>query len=141
MKSLDAMRLVSDDLADAALDVLQARPSDDCLDLLFKRKAAEGQADAAVDAFLNQVLTVPDWVNWEQIRRGQEVFVRYNVPIQIVLLHLSLAGGFGAPRINKVLNSTSYLSKNLDSTYRRLMETTQMIVDCLVYTKQVVKKN
>lgn len=28
-----------------------------------------------------QVNTVPEWVDWEQIKRGQEVFYRYGLPI------------------------------------------------------------
>lgn len=28
-----------------------------------------------------QVNTVPDWVDWQQIKRGQEVFFRYGLPI------------------------------------------------------------
>lgn len=43
------------------------------------------------------------------------------------LLFVSLVGGFGAPRINKVLSSTGYLTSPSKHTYRRLVETIQMV--------------
>ena len=43
------------------------------------------------------------------------------------LMFVSLVGGFGAPRINKVLSSTGYLTSPSKHTYRRLFKTIQMI--------------
>ncbi|KAL9936782.1 hypothetical protein V8E36_004017 [Tilletia maclaganii] len=43
------------------------------------------------------------------IRAGQKVFYKYLEPIQVTLLHFSLAGGFSAPRILSVLQQTGYL--------------------------------
>lgn len=49
------------------------------------------------------------------------------------LLHFSLAGGFSANRVVNVLRETNYLTgKERDSTYKRLLETTQAIMDYMV---------
>lgn len=49
------------------------------------------------------------------------------------LLHFSLAGGFSANRVVGVLRETSYLTgEGRDQTYRRLLETTQAIMDYMV---------
>ena len=49
----------------------------------------------------------------------------------MVLLHLSLIGGFSAPKIDKVLTSTGYLTKAGPGAYRRVLETYQMVAHCL----------
>jgi hypothetical protein len=43
------------------------------------------------------------------------------------LLFVSLVGGFGAPRINKVLASTGYLTSVSRASYLRIIETVQMV--------------
>jgi hypothetical protein len=40
---------------------------------------------------------------------------------------VSLVGGFGAPRINKVLSSTGYLTSVSKASYLRIIETVQMV--------------
>jgi len=37
------------------------------------------QTDPVLSQFWDELHTVPDWVDWEQIRRGQEFFYRYAV--------------------------------------------------------------
>eukprot|EP00854_Cymbomonas_tetramitiformis_P012507 gene12507-14779_t len=46
-------------------------------------------------------LALPDWVDWERVRRGQLFFLKHLVGASTCLLHISLIGGFGAPKINK----------------------------------------
>ena len=92
-------------------------------------RAPTDAPDGPFRRFYDEVTTVPAWVDWDAIARGQEVFVRYAGAAELALLHLSLVGGFGAPKINKVLMATGYLASK--QTYRRLFETNQMIVDCL----------
>ena len=92
-------------------------------------RAASDAPDGAMRQFADSVRTLPSWLDWESLARGQEVFVRYAGAAEMSLLHLSLVGGFGAPKINKVLLATGYLANA--QTYRRLFETNQMIVDCL----------
>ncbi|ORY26804.1 hypothetical protein BCR39DRAFT_560389 [Naematelia encephala] len=64
------------------------------------------------------------------ISQGQAVFWRYSSQIFSALLHFSLAGGFSAIRVVNVLKETGYLTgKDRDRTYKRLLETTQAILD------------
>eukprot|EP00937_MAST-01D_sp_MAST-1D-sp2_P001972 g1972.t1 len=140
---LEPLRQIGDPLADAALEAMDTRlrPATDPLQLL-RRLAAEEDAAAgastgggACAALLAQAREVPAWVDWDAVQRGQDVFHRYGPGAGIALLYLSLVGGFSAPKINKVLTSTGYLSGagkgGREATWRRLWETTQMILDCM----------
>jgi len=49
-------------------------------------------ADPVLKEFWDEVNTVPEWVDWEQIRRGQEVFYRYAPPILATFALKSLIG-------------------------------------------------
>ncbi|KAJ3217035.1 hypothetical protein HDU67_008593 [Dinochytrium kinnereticum] len=77
------------------------------------------------------VADLPSWVDEETLLRGQRFFWKNTSLILQILLHLSLAGGFGVPRIDAVLISTGYLSDPKRS-YQRLLETTQMITDAML---------
>jgi hypothetical protein len=53
---------------------------------LLKENAAEG---GALEELWDQVNTIPEWVDWEQIQRGQDVFYRYGgAALTAVSLHL-----------------------------------------------------
>lgn len=61
--------------------------------------------------FVARYSTVPEWVDWDEITRGQQVFIR-DMPIcGLTLFYLSLVGGFSAPLITKVLRATGYLTR------------------------------
>lgn len=48
-------------------------------------------------------------------------------------MHFSLANGFSAVRVVNVLRETNYLTGEArEATYRRLLETTQAILDYMV---------
>lgn len=49
--------------------------------------------DEKLGELWRQVNSVPDWVDWEQIARGQEVFYRYGGPCLTGLAYQSLLGG------------------------------------------------
>lgn len=51
-------------------------PSKD-LYALLRDNASE---DEKLGELWRQISTVPDWVDWDQIRRGQDVFYRYGLP-------------------------------------------------------------
>lgn len=75
------------------------------------------------------------------LSEGQAVFWRYSGDMFTTLLHFSLAGGFASARIMSVLYETGYLtSKSRDATYRRLMETTQALVDFMGDMRPVTGK-
>ncbi|KIV97906.1 hypothetical protein PV10_01606 [Exophiala mesophila] len=76
----------------------------------------------------DEVNTVPDWVDWEQIARGQDVFYRYGAATLTGLAYQSLLGGMGANRVVEVLARTGGFSVKVAK--HRLFETTQHILEC-----------
>ncbi len=104
---LEVLRTCGDDLADRALDEI-----DGSFQVAGYTKGGDawsvidGSATPACVAFVDSVSHVPSWVDWEQLERGRNVFLRYGPGAGIGLMYLSLVGGFGAPKINKVLTST-----------------------------------
>jgi ER-bound oxygenase mpaB/B'/Rubber oxygenase, catalytic domain len=73
-----------------------------------------------------EVNTVPEWVDWEQISRGQDVFYRYGGANLTGLAYQSLLGGMGAARVVETLARTGGFSTKV--ARRRLFETTQHIL-------------
>ncbi|KAF8939745.1 hypothetical protein EDD21DRAFT_334158 [Dissophora ornata] len=126
---LEPLRKVGDVLADNALEVLKVKPGQDGFKALleYTSRPENEQESPAPQLLMDQMMTVPEWVDWEQVRRGQEVYWRYHLFIINALLHFSLAGGFAIPKIAKVLNSTGFL--NGKKTKQRVMETAQFILD------------
>jgi len=75
-----------------------------------------------------EVNSVPPWVCWEQIARGQDCFYRYGGPILTGLAFQSLLGGMGAARAVETLARTGGFSTKV--ARHRLFETTQHILQC-----------
>jgi hypothetical protein len=75
-----------------------------------------------------EINTIPDWVDWAQIERGQDVFYRYGGPALTGLTYQSLLGGMGAARVVETLARTGGFSTKVAK--RRLYETTQHILQC-----------
>lgn len=75
-----------------------------------------------------ELQTVPEWVDWEQIARGQDVFYRYGGACLTGLAYQSLLGGMGAARVVETLARTGGFSTKV--ARRRLFETTQHILQC-----------
>ncbi|RHZ53445.1 oxygenase MpaB family protein [Aspergillus thermomutatus] len=82
--------------------------------------------DLKIKEFWNEINTVPDWVEWEQIKRGQEVFYRYGMPVLNVLTFQSLLGGMGSGRVVETLARTGGFSA--DVARRRMLETLQHVL-------------
>ncbi|KAL4819840.1 hypothetical protein BDW67DRAFT_124705 [Aspergillus spinulosporus] len=97
-------------------------PKRDLLALLEKH----AKDDAKLEELWTEVNTVPDWVDWDQIQRGQEVFFRYGMPIMNVLSFQSLLGGMGANRVVETLARTGGFSAEV--VRRRLLETLQFVL-------------
>lgn len=124
------MRREVDALSDAALLELKLAPRQDAYDALEAAVQSEEVGRyGACHALWRQVNEVPEWVDFEQIARGQDVFYRYAGPAFTGLLHDSLLGGFGARRISEVLVRTG--SFGVESARRRLLQTTQWILDVM----------
>ena len=127
---LGLMRYEVDSLADAVLDELRLQPRQDAYEAL--RLAAESK-DAAkfpnCTQLWKQMTEIPDFVDFSQIERGQDVFYKYVGAALTGLLNDSLLGGFGARRISEVLVRTG--SFGAESARRRLLKTTQWILEVM----------
>ncbi|PWY92172.1 hypothetical protein BO70DRAFT_424917 [Aspergillus heteromorphus CBS 117.55] len=93
---------------------------------LFALLKAHAHDDPKLGELWAQVNTVPQWVDWQQIKRGQEVFFRYGLPILNVLNFESLLGGMGSARVVETLARTGGFSA--DVVRRRLLETLQHVL-------------
>ncbi|KAJ5795281.1 hypothetical protein N7457_001880, partial [Penicillium paradoxum] len=82
--------------------------------------------DPKLKEFWTEVTTVPEWVDWAQIQRGQDVFFRYGLPILNVLSFQSLLGGMGTTRVIETLSRTGGFRAKV--VRRRLLETLQYIL-------------
>lgn len=85
-------------------------------------------SDPKLGELWEEVNTIPEWVDWEQIERGQDVFYRYGGPALTGLTYQSLLGGMGAARVVETLARTGGFS--IQVARRRLFETTQHILQC-----------
>jgi len=85
--------------------------------------------DFCIINFTKDIRQRPTWFNKEQIQRGQQFFLKYS-PIPVIsIFFYTLILGYGFQQLNDVLIKTQYLSSaDLAETYRRLVETLQMII-------------
>jgi hypothetical protein len=84
--------------------------------------------DPKLQELWDEVTTIPDWVDWDQIARGQDVFYRYGGATLTGLAYQSLLGGMGANRVVEVLARTGGFSVKV--ARHRLFETAQHILEC-----------
>lgn len=84
---------------------------------------ANASSDPVLGKLWAEVNTVPDWVDWDQLSRGQDVFYRYGMATMAGLAYQSLLGGFGAGKVVETLVRTGGFSPAI--ARRRLYETGQ----------------
>ncbi|KAL9187870.1 hypothetical protein ACHAXT_006248 [Thalassiosira profunda] len=102
---------------------------DEVLDSLSKAKESGGDCGAFDDVvalaaeecetgslsspvlheFYKHYLDVPDWVDFDQLQRGIDVFLAYLPAAACSLFYRSLVGGFSIPKIVEVLVATRYI--------------------------------
>ncbi|KAL2395192.1 hypothetical protein ABEF93_001722 [Exophiala dermatitidis] len=95
---------------------------------LYLLLQANVDKDPKLQQLWGEVTTIPDWVDWDQIARGQDVFYRYGGATLTGLAFQSLLGGMGANRVVEVLARTGGFSVKV--ARHRLFETTQHILEC-----------
>jgi hypothetical protein len=93
---------------------------------LYALLEANHESDAKLNELWEDVNSIPVWVDWDQIARGQDVFYRYGSACLTGLAFQSLLGGMGAARVVETLARTGAFSTKV--ARRRLYETTQMIL-------------
>ncbi|CAM6109917.1 unnamed protein product [Calypogeia fissa] len=136
---LEPLRQVGDPVADSCVEALKIKPGADALEVLKQylatpslQQQADGPREFRDGAFRDGAFQVPDWVDWDIIEQGQQVYWKYVNSITFSLLHYSLVGGFSTPRLAQTLRCTNYLTTSPDRSYQRLMETSQMVHDCMI---------
>ncbi|CAJ2511621.1 Uu.00g072460.m01.CDS01 [Anthostomella pinea] len=90
---------------------------------LYELVQEHASTDDKIGRFWTEINTIPEWVDWEQIERGQKIFFRYGGPAITSLTFLSLLGGMGSGRTVETLDRTGGFGVNV--VRRRLLETTQ----------------
>ncbi|KAJ5089052.1 hypothetical protein N7532_007736 [Penicillium argentinense] len=120
-----------DSLADECVTRLNRIPTEGDSDKPFKKDLyalleKHADKDPKLQELWTQVNTIPDWVDWAQIQRGQDVFFRYGLPILNVLSFESLLGGMGAIRVVETLARTGGFGAKV--VRRRLLETLQHVL-------------
>lgn len=99
-----------------------AGPRRDLYALLEQHHAA----DPKLDQLWTEIHNVPDWVDWDQIKRGQDVFYRYGGPAIVSLTFQSLVGGMAGWRVVETLARTGGFGAQVAK--RRLLETFQHVL-------------
>lgn len=112
------MTLEADPLADAAVPFLKGKN--------IEEVALSDNCPQQIQRLVDQIITVPDWVDMNQILRGQEFYWKtFHSGGQVMMNH-SLISDFVVSSIVRVLTCTGYLA-NPKSAYRRGAETAYMI--------------
>lgn len=130
---LDRMREVGDPLGDAAIaEIYQLGKQDQVRQALlgFGRNSDTVPADlpGRLQQYFDHSGVLPDWADPARIERGHLLLGRYQPQMVTILLCASLPLCYGCADGAQVL----YRSKRLTSgVYRRLMETSQFLVDVL----------
>ncbi|KAF9583087.1 hypothetical protein BGW38_010273, partial [Lunasporangiospora selenospora] len=126
---LAPFRVIGDDLSDNALDILKIKREENAYDALIEyiSKPEEEQASQAPRLLYDQMMRVPEWVDWDQICRGQQVLWKYFFPITFVSCYSSFVYTLGSPATGKVISSAGYILS--PDMLERLIETSQFNVD------------
>lgn len=124
-EKMNEMRQTCDPLADAVAAKLTRRKPYQMLDEVFSRARNHSAEDGdnVFQAFLDHAHTVPDYVDWDLIARGQEVSMAFAGVRGMALLTSSLVEGYSLSKAAHVLIATGRLRQNV---VKRLNETGQM---------------
>lgn len=141
-EELEPYRLIGDDSIDSILQILEEEnaplgPSSDFLEMADVARQLDSsqrsKSQQAMAGFLEKYSQLPDWVDVEQLRRGQEVFLVYTPVASLALYYRSLVAGFSIPKIAAVIRATAYLAppSRPDQALQRLLDTGELIAACM----------
>ncbi|KAJ5602393.1 hypothetical protein N7537_005349 [Penicillium hordei] len=130
---LKSLKYSCDSLADECVERLKTIPSldDGAVKRPFKKDLYGllrdyAEEDPKLNKLWTEINTAPEWVDWDQIQRGQDAFFRYGLPILNVLSFESLLGGMGAMRVVETLSRTGGFGAKV--VHQRLLETLQHVL-------------
>ena len=141
-EEIEPYRQLGDDPVDQILRLLEAEnktlgPTDDLLRMADEAQSIDFSqrtpAEKAMTSFIEKCSKLPDWVDQEQLRRGQEVFLTYTPVASLALYYRSLIAGFSIPKIAAVIRATAYLSppSRPDQALQRLLDTGELTAACI----------
>lgn len=136
---LDAMRMETDPVADEVVARLVADKGPGEARRLFKELITNLDVPlksfpAYVRAYFETHQFAPEWTNWEQVRRGEEVFLDYGPQFLVFLYYRSLPTLYACWRGAQVLVMTGRLthdSESMEIFSRRVAETGQFLIDVM----------
>ena len=140
-EALEPYRLLGDGPVDRILELLdedgkRLGPGEDLLLMAEKALKTETSLRSPVQSrmasFLESRLQKPEWVDIQQLKRGQEVHQAYLPSVSLSLYYRSLIAGFSIPKIAAVVESTGYLTppSRPHHTLQRLLDTGEFTVAC-----------
>jgi len=141
-KELEPYRLIGDKEMDNILNLLKLEgtplgPTDDFIEMAERveqvTEVNRTQAQIEMASFLSRYNSLPKWVDLDQLRRGQEVFLAYMPAAGLSLYYRSLVAGFSISRIAAVIQATGYLAppSRPDQSMQRLLDTGELIAACI----------
>ncbi|MGX2993999.1 oxygenase MpaB family protein [Streptomyces sp. JNUCC 64] len=127
--SLDALRDIGDELADATVEELFARGEVGTFNTLMRwfttagQELPEGLPRVARD-YLEATALPPSWVDWGEMERARLFFIDNDVHVSTALSFASMPACYAVPHVAKLLSATH----SLEYPSRRMAETGQFTV-------------
>ncbi|QIK05849.1 DUF2236 domain-containing protein [Streptomyces sp. Je 1-4] len=127
--SMDTLRRVGDELADATVATLFERGEVGKFNTLMRYLSTTGQDPPAglpevARAYLHATSAPPDWVDWGEMEKARLFFIDNNVHISTALSFASMPACYVIPHIAKLLSATH----SLKYPSKRMAETGQFTV-------------
>ncbi|MFJ2022006.1 MULTISPECIES: oxygenase MpaB family protein [Streptomyces] len=127
--SMDALRLVGDELADATVEALFSRGEVGTFNTLMRYFSTVGQElpdglPEPAREYLHVTGVPPEWVDWEVMDQARLFFVHNDVHISTALSFASMPACYAVPHVARLLSATH----SLDYPNRRMAETGQFTV-------------
>lgn len=128
-ESMDALRLLGDELADATVRELFERGEVGKFNTLMRYFSATGQdlPDGLPDVareYLHATSTPPAWIDWGEMEKARLFFIDNNVHISTALAFSAMPACYVIPHVAKLLSATHAL----EYPSRRMAETGQFTV-------------
>jgi len=134
---LEPHRKVGDEEMDDLLQYLSQNkkpgcgPFDDVISYIAKEYQVNGDAATpTVQFYKHYYENIPNWIDFDQIQRGIDVFLAYLPVAGCSLFYRSLVGGFSIPQIVEVLQATQYLVGDKEKSVERLFDTGGFLACC-----------
>ncbi|MFC4035853.1 oxygenase MpaB family protein [Streptomyces polygonati] len=127
--SMDALRLVGDELADQVVTTLFERGEVGRFNTLMRWFSQAGQElpddlPEVAREYLDATSAPPSWIAWDEMEKARLFFIDNNVHISTALSFASMPACYVVPHIAKLLSATH----SLDYPSRRMAETGQFTV-------------